>query len=106
MKPPDPARVAILNGFGRSLGDSIIGVQALSAALELGALPSHPVLCAPVSGAALLVSTDTAMPHLADAYDLPCLTFFTTHWRLVKCKVIPRSSTTCRAPTRRRSRNG
>jgi hypothetical protein len=36
--------VAILNGFGRSLGDSVIGLQALSAALQLGALPGPPVL--------------------------------------------------------------
>ena len=32
-----------------------------------------------------MVSADTAMPHLADAYHVPCLTFFTTHrpeWRV------------------------
>lgn len=41
---PDSARVAILNGFGRSLGDSIVGLQALAAALELHKLPGPPVL--------------------------------------------------------------
>ncbi len=38
-----------------------------------------------VAGARALVSADTAMPHLADAYSVPCLAFFTTHrpeWRV------------------------
>jgi hypothetical protein len=38
------ARIAILNGFGRSLGDGIIGLQALHAASERGVLPARPVL--------------------------------------------------------------
>lgn len=37
-------RLAILNGFGRTLGDSIIGLQALHAARSLGLLPRAPVL--------------------------------------------------------------
>ncbi len=36
-------------------------------------------LCALVSAAALVVSADTAMVHIADAYSVPCLAFFTTH---------------------------
>ncbi|MGE3148935.1 MAG: glycosyltransferase family 9 protein [Pseudorhodoplanes sp.] len=42
-------------------------------------------LCALVAGAALIVSTDTAMVHLADAFDIPCVAVFTTHrpeWRV------------------------
>lgn len=38
-----------------------------------------------VAGAAAVVSADTAMIHLADALDRPCLAFFTTHrpaWRV------------------------
>ncbi len=42
--PPDQARVAVLNGFGRTLGDGMIGLQALQIAIELGALPDRPVL--------------------------------------------------------------
>lgn len=53
---------------------------------------AHPVpldatlaeLCGWVRHAAMVVSTDTAMVHLADAFDVPCLAFFTTHrpeWR-------------------------
>jgi Glycosyltransferase family 9 (heptosyltransferase) len=37
-------RTAILNGFGRSLGDSIIGLQALHIALRSGALAPDPTL--------------------------------------------------------------
>jgi hypothetical protein len=42
-------------------------------------------LCALVAGARLVVSADTAMVHLADAFSVPCLAFFTTHlpeWRV------------------------
>ncbi len=40
--PADAARWAILNGFGRTLGDSLIGLTALEAARDR--LPPHPVL--------------------------------------------------------------
>jgi hypothetical protein len=36
--------VAILNGFGRTLGDSIIGLQALSVAIRIGAIPARTTL--------------------------------------------------------------
>ncbi len=42
-------------------------------------------LCGLVAGAALVVSADTAMVHLADAYAVPTLALFTTHrpeWRV------------------------
>jgi hypothetical protein len=38
-----------------------------------------------VAAAQCIVSTDTAMIHLADAFNVPCLAFFTTHrpeWRV------------------------
>jgi len=37
-------RVAVLNGFGRTLGDGIIGLQALHVAMRLGAIPWRPTL--------------------------------------------------------------
>lgn len=48
---------------------------------EAGSLSA---LCGQVVAAALVISTDTAMVHLADAFSVPCLAFFTTHrpeWR-------------------------
>lgn len=36
-------------------------------------------LCALVAGARAVISTDTAMVHLADAFSIPCLAFLTTH---------------------------
>jgi hypothetical protein len=42
-------------------------------------------LCGLVAAAQLVVSADTAMVHLADAFAVPCLAFFTTHhpeWRV------------------------
>jgi hypothetical protein len=41
-------------------------------------------LCGQLTAAALVVSTDTATVHLADAFSRPCLAFFPTHdpaWR-------------------------
>ncbi len=46
---------------------------------------SLAALCGQVAAAALVVSTDTAPVHLADAYSVPCLAFFPTHdpaWRV------------------------
>jgi len=40
----DSRRVAILNGFGRQIGDGVIGLQALEVALSRGLLPRDPVL--------------------------------------------------------------
>lgn len=42
-------------------------------------------LCGLVADASAIVSTDTAMVHLADAFQVPCLAVFTTHrpdWRV------------------------
>jgi hypothetical protein len=42
-------------------------------------------LCRQVASAGLIVSTDTAMVHMADAFSVPCPAFFTTHqseWRV------------------------
>lgn len=51
-----------------------------SARLRLaGRAASIAELCGLVARAAAVVSTDTAMVHLADAFDVPCLAVFTTH---------------------------
>lgn len=49
------------------------------------AVASLAELAGLVAGAALIVSTDTAMVHLADAWSVPTLAFFVTHrpgWRV------------------------
>jgi len=54
-------------------------VRAVPLARSLGEL------CELVAGASLIVSTDTAMVHLADAFAVPCVAVFTTHrpeWRV------------------------
>jgi hypothetical protein len=38
------ANVAILNGFGRAMGDAIVGLQALHLAIRVGAVPPRPLL--------------------------------------------------------------
>lgn len=63
--------MAILNGFGRSLGDSIIGVQALTAALALGALPGKPVLFRLPGLADMVQGVYQAAPDLCEVRDLP-----------------------------------
>jgi hypothetical protein len=53
--------------------------------LFVPSLPSFADICGLVAGARLVVSTDTAMVHLADAFMVPCLAFYTTHdprWRV------------------------
>lgn len=53
-------------------------------------------LCGLVAFASVVVTTDTAMAHLADAFSVPCLAIFTTHrpeWRVrdyVFCRAIHR----------------
>ncbi|MDE2198868.1 MAG: hypothetical protein KGJ41_07585 [Rhodospirillales bacterium] len=69
---PDPVHAHILAWLaGR-------GARACSQA-QLPPAASLAELCALVAGARLVVSADTAMVHLADAFAVPCLALFTTH---------------------------
>jgi len=62
--------VAILNGFGRSLGDGIIGLQALSLALAQGSIPAHPVLFR-LPGLSPLLEQLYAVAEFAEVRTLP-----------------------------------
>ncbi len=60
-------------------GAPVAGAAEAPPAAGLGAL------CGLVAGAALVITTDTAMVHLADAFAVPTLALFTTHrpeWRM------------------------
>ncbi len=63
--------LAILNGFGRTLGDSIIGLQALAAATELGALPARPALFRLPGLPAMVAAPYAAAADLAGVAELP-----------------------------------
>jgi hypothetical protein len=71
MTAADLGRVAILNGFGRALGDSIVGLQALSAAVELNALPVRPVLFRLGGLSSIVQSAYAAAADLCEVRDLP-----------------------------------
>ncbi len=66
-------RTAVMQGAADSPAQHVI-----SSAMTLEAL------CGWIRHAALVISTDTGIVHLADAFQVPCLAFFTTHlpeWR-------------------------
>jgi Glycosyltransferase family 9 (heptosyltransferase) len=61
----------VLNGFGRTLGDSIVGVQALAAALASSALPGLPVLFRLPGLPAVVQQTYDAAGDLCSVRELP-----------------------------------
>ncbi len=63
-------RVAILNGFGRTLGDGIIGLQALHLAIRLGVIPPRPTLFR-LAGFGPMVAGIHAAADFADIKLLP-----------------------------------
>jgi hypothetical protein len=74
--------LATLAAMGRTVvtqgapGSGAIGVPPCGTFTEL---------CGLVAGARDIISADTAIPHLADAFGVPCLGLFTTHrpvWRV------------------------
>ena len=81
---------AIHAGIVRTLGETqdlaiLTQGPAVGGARSVAPKDDLAGLCALVAGAGLMVSTDTAMVHLADAFDVPCLALFTTHrpvWRV------------------------
>jgi hypothetical protein len=86
-----PRTASALRTMPREVHDAVVatlarrGLRILTQGMPIA--PAKPAaeaadlaeLCAVVSRAALIVSADTAMVHLADAYSVPCLAFFTTH---------------------------
>ncbi len=64
-------RLAILNGFGRTLGDSIIGMQALHAARSLGLLAREAVLFRLVMPSPVIEGVYALATELAEIRELP-----------------------------------
>jgi Glycosyltransferase family 9 (heptosyltransferase) len=62
---------AILNGFGRSLGDSIVGLQALTLALAAGTIAPDPVLLRLPGLPAITRQLYDAARHIASVETLP-----------------------------------
>lgn len=76
---PDEAHAHILAWLARHTGAEIRTQASMPPADSLADLANL------VAGARLIVSADTAMVHLADAFATPCLAFFTSHrpeWRV------------------------
>ncbi|WP_027580234.1 glycosyltransferase family 9 protein [Bradyrhizobium sp. Ai1a-2] len=65
-----PANVAILNGFGRAMGDAIVGLQALHLAIRVGAVPPRPLLFR-LPGLPGMVESVHAAADFADIRMLP-----------------------------------
>jgi len=64
-------RVAVLNGFGISLGDSIIGLQALDAALELEAVRGRPTLFRRTDTKPIVTALYGLAGHFAEVLPMP-----------------------------------
>lgn len=76
---PDEIHAHILAWLARHTSAEVLTQATMPPADSLDAL------CSLVAGARLMVSADTAMVHLADAFATPCLAFFTSHrpvWRV------------------------
>jgi hypothetical protein len=65
-----PATVGILNGFGRALGDAIVGLQALYLAIRVGVVPPRPLLFR-LPGLSTMVEAVHAAADFADIRTLP-----------------------------------
>ncbi len=65
------ARCAIVNGFGRTLGDSIIGLQALSIAIASGTIPPRPTLFRLPGLSPIIAQAYEAAADLAEIAELP-----------------------------------
>ena len=76
---PAAAHAHILDWLARHCDAEVLTQDRLPPAGNLADL------CGLVAGARLVISADTAMVHLADAFSVPCLVFFTSHrpgWRV------------------------
>jgi hypothetical protein len=83
---PEPIQAAIVSRLtARGCPPIVTQGAALPGTVQAPAVTTIQALCALVASSSAVISTDTAMVHLADAFDRPCLALFTTHrpeWRV------------------------
>jgi hypothetical protein len=83
--PPEPQAMLLRDLAQRGLGPVVTQGKVMEGAIAAPLCETIEALAAMVAYARAVVSTDTAMLHLADAYSRPCLAFMTTHrpeWRV------------------------
>jgi len=83
--PREPYEALLRGSRDRGLGVVVTQGEALDGAIPAPFCATIEQLAALVAGARAVVSTDTAILHIADAYSVPCLAFMTTHrpeWRV------------------------
>jgi hypothetical protein len=77
--PPAVHAALLARLAARAAGSVVTQGPASAGAMAAPACTTLQELCALVAGARLVISTDTAMVHLADAFAVPCLAVLTTH---------------------------
>ena len=87
---PDAIHAALLARLAaRGWGPVVTQGPAMAGAVTMPRCATIAELCAFVAGARAVVSTDTAMVHLADAFSVPCLVFMTTHQPAMRVRDYP-----------------
>ena len=87
---PEPVHEALLTRLSaRGWGPVVTQGPALAGAVTMPHCATIAELCAFVAGARAVISTDTAMVHLADAFSVPCLVFMTTHRPAMRVRDYP-----------------
>ena len=87
---PRAMHEALLNRLSaRGWGPIVTQGPALAGAATMPPCATIAELFALVAGARAIISTDTAMVHLADAFSIPCLAFMTTHRPAMRVRDYP-----------------
>ena len=87
---PGPVHEALLARLAaRGWGPVVTQGPAIAGAVAMPHCETIEDLCAFVAGARAVISTDTAMVHLADAFSKPCLVFMTTHRPAMRVRDYP-----------------
>ena len=87
---PDAVHEALIDRVAaRGWGPVMTQGLAQAGALTMPHCATVAELCAFVAGARAVISTDTAMVHLADAFSVPCLAFMTTHRPAMRVRDYP-----------------